>query len=321
MKNLLIIILAISTRIIAYADSLQVEKFSRYESSDGIFVEKRKDLNGEESAVVEVRGLNNRSVLFQGNIIGSPLKSQDGSYYVYLCNGTKMLNISVAGLLPVLMYFCDYGVENVERGKYYLLELKVRHQEQSVMTDAKVLYNAGLVKKAMELCKTESQPTGELVYFMAELCLELEDIDGYVEYIKKAALLNDKDALNKNAYFYYNGKYGFQKNTFKAIRLFERSAANGCADSMYVLAGIFLDNNSTYYDESKAKELLIRLLQSGTDEYDLCELNAKLGAIFEYENDYSSAEYHYGLALKYEDSIYEAEAKAGLDRIKVKLRR
>lgn len=96
----------------------------------------RADLNGDACALVkfEIASPNAR---FQGSVVGE-VRYDVGEYWVYAVAGTKELHVLHESLLPLKLYFPDYGIESLAGKCTYVVTLMLPNtQAAPVITSNK----------------------------------------------------------------------------------------------------------------------------------------------------------------------------------------
>lgn len=83
----------------------------------------RLDLNGAPCALVRVEVIAD-GVDFFGNVI-KPVEHKMGEYWVYMVNGSKMLQIKSDTFLPVMVNFADYGIHALMPKVTYVVTLNL----------------------------------------------------------------------------------------------------------------------------------------------------------------------------------------------------
>ena len=101
-------------------------------------VQPRNDLNGNACALVKVQ-LATPGARFEGNVIGD-VEFKTGEYWVYMSEGSYMLNIKHPSFLPLFVNFRDYDIKKVEGKTTYVLTL-VMPQGISVEKKQKLIIN------------------------------------------------------------------------------------------------------------------------------------------------------------------------------------
>ena len=81
----------------------------------------RNDRNGNACALVKVQ-LATAGASFEGNVIGDA-EFKKGEYWVYMSEGSYMLNVKHASFLPLFVNFRDYDIKRVEGKVTYVLTL------------------------------------------------------------------------------------------------------------------------------------------------------------------------------------------------------
>lgn len=83
----------------------------------------REDFNGKACALVKV-SMTVSNVTFGGNVIGNVLR--DGSdYWVYMPDGSKMLQVKHPNYKTLLVTFPNFGIDHIEAKKTYLLNISL----------------------------------------------------------------------------------------------------------------------------------------------------------------------------------------------------
>ena len=119
MKKLLFVIIAMAMcAVTAVAQKAVVEGFEVASMDLSARTNARLDLHGVRCALVKVRVIAD-GVVFRGNTIGEPEK-HPGEYWVYLTDGTKMVEIASDTFLPFMYYF----KEPLQSGVTYVLTLQ-----------------------------------------------------------------------------------------------------------------------------------------------------------------------------------------------------
>ena len=92
----------------------------------------RADLNGDACALVkfEIASPNAR---FQGSVVGE-VRYDVGEYWVYAVAGTKELHVLHENLLPLKLYFPDYGIESLAGKCTYVVTLMLPNTQAAPVT-------------------------------------------------------------------------------------------------------------------------------------------------------------------------------------------
>ena len=83
----------------------------------------RMDLNGDPCALVRVEVIAD-GVDFFGDVI-KPVEHKMGEYWVYMVNGSKMLQIKSDAFLPLMVNFADYGIHALLPKVTYVVTLNL----------------------------------------------------------------------------------------------------------------------------------------------------------------------------------------------------
>ena len=121
MKRILFLILSLLLSFGASAQKLAVESFSLAATDISAQTQPRKDLNDEPCALVKVQFVGD-ILNVKGNVI-LPLLKEDYETWVYLTHGSRQMQVTAKNYLPLMIKFADYGVENVEKNRTYVLVL------------------------------------------------------------------------------------------------------------------------------------------------------------------------------------------------------
>ena len=156
MKHFFIFLLLILSINNVHAQKLNVESFVVKTNDITARTNPRKDINGNDCALVKVRLATNKA-LFSGNVVGN-VDYNTSEYLVYMAQGSKRLTIKLEGYLPLEVSFSDYGINYIEEKTVYVLTL-------SGVTGAKQL-EAPKTKTGWIIL--DSDPSGASVYINDE---------------------------------------------------------------------------------------------------------------------------------------------------------
>ncbi|MBQ8467312.1 MAG: SUMF1/EgtB/PvdO family nonheme iron enzyme [Prevotella sp.] len=123
--------------------------------------QQRNDRNGNPCALVKVQ-LATAGASFEGNVIGDA-EFKKGEYWVYMSEGSYMLNVKHASFLPLFVNFRDFDIKEVESKVTYVLTL-VMPQSGPVPVDDGMRYLALSVVPAnsyVEIDGLEQQLDGD----------------------------------------------------------------------------------------------------------------------------------------------------------------
>ena len=121
MKRSLLFIFSILLCLGIYSQELKVKSFSLAATDISAQTQQRKDLNDEPCALVKVQFVGD-ILNVKGNVI-LPLLKEDYETWVYLTHGSRQMQVTAKNYLPLMIKFADYGVENVEKNRTYVLVL------------------------------------------------------------------------------------------------------------------------------------------------------------------------------------------------------
>lgn len=92
----------------------------------------RTDLNGDACALVKFE-IASPNAKFQGNVMGD-VRYDVGEYWVYAVPGTKELHVLHENLLPLKLYFPDYGIPALEPKTTYVVTLLLPNTQGAPVT-------------------------------------------------------------------------------------------------------------------------------------------------------------------------------------------
>ena len=101
------------------AQDIEVKKFEPIAKDQAAALSPRKDINGNDCALVMVRTLK-KGMEFEGWVIGD-VKYNDDAYYVYMANGAKHLKIKHPDYQTKNILFNEFGVGSLKGGNRYEL--------------------------------------------------------------------------------------------------------------------------------------------------------------------------------------------------------
>ena len=121
MKRIVIILSLLIAAFDVCGQKLTVEKMEVAPMDLSASTQPRNDLNGNPCALVKVQ-LATPGASFDGNVIGDT-EFKKGEYWVYMSEGSYMLNVKHPNFLPLFVNFRDYGIKRVESKVTYVLTL------------------------------------------------------------------------------------------------------------------------------------------------------------------------------------------------------
>lgn len=92
----------------------------------------RTDLNGDACALVKFE-IASPNAKFQGNVVGE-VRYDVGEYWVYVVSGTKELHVLHESLLPLKLYFPDYGIPELAAKTTYVVTLILPNTQVAPVT-------------------------------------------------------------------------------------------------------------------------------------------------------------------------------------------
>ncbi len=103
------------------AQELKVERFELAPSDISGARYSVKDANGIDCALIKVQ-IPRSGVVFEGNIVKQDFRVNE--YWVYVTQGTKMLNIKHPDALPLMVYFSDHKLNPATSSATYVMTLQ-----------------------------------------------------------------------------------------------------------------------------------------------------------------------------------------------------
>ena len=143
MKRIVIILSLLIAAFDVCGQKLTVEKMEVAPMDLSASTQPRNDRNGNPCALVKVQ-LATPGASFEGNVIGDT-EFKKGEYWVYMSEGSYMLNIKHSSFLPLFVNFRDYDIKRVEGKTTYVLTL-VMPQAGPVNVDDGMRYLTLLVE-------------------------------------------------------------------------------------------------------------------------------------------------------------------------------
>ena len=137
-RHLVLTICSLLLAMTAGAQELTVKKMEVAPMDLSASTQPRNDLNGNPCALVKVQ-LATPGASFEGNVIGDT-EFKKGEYWVYMSEGSYMLNIKHSSFLPLFVNFRDYDITRVESKTTYVLTL-VMPQTTAVVKKQKLIVN------------------------------------------------------------------------------------------------------------------------------------------------------------------------------------
>lgn len=137
MFRILLLFLCCVITIDTQAQKLTVEGMSLVGEDLSATTEKRLDAIGGPCALVKVK-LALEGASFGGNVI-TPIDYRDGEYWVYMTEGSYLLQVKHPQFQPMMVNFRDYDISKVVPLKTYMLSF-VRPQTQATMGTLQVSY-------------------------------------------------------------------------------------------------------------------------------------------------------------------------------------
>lgn len=130
MKRLFLsIIFTVAAITCVWAQKLEVKSFKAELNDPAATQFAIKDYNGKNCALIIV-GLAVDGIQFEGNIIKQERK-ENGEYWVYITDGSMDFQINSKDYLPEQVEFSSFGINSVESGRTYRMEVEHPNLEKS----------------------------------------------------------------------------------------------------------------------------------------------------------------------------------------------
>lgn len=118
----IIIFLIITLHIsVVSAQDIEVKKFETLEKNQTAKIDPRKDINGNDCALVLVHTLKN-GLEFEGWVVGDVDYKED-CYWVYMANGSKHLKLKHTNYQTKDVIFGEYGINSLKSSATYMLNI------------------------------------------------------------------------------------------------------------------------------------------------------------------------------------------------------
>jgi len=118
-KRFLSLLIGTSFAFIVDAQDIEVKKFEPLEKDQMAALSPRKDVNGNDCALVLVNTLK-KGVEFEGLVVGD-VEYKNDAYYVYMANGAKHIKIKHPDYQTKKVLFSEYGIGSIKGGQIYSL--------------------------------------------------------------------------------------------------------------------------------------------------------------------------------------------------------
>ena len=139
MKKYALIWLLLLLPLVAAAQKLTVERMEASPMDLSASTQPRNDKVGNPCALVKVQ-LAAAGAQFEGNVIGD-VAFRTGEYWVYISEGSYMLNVKHPNFLPLFVNFRDYGIKRVESKVTYVLTLVMPQGGAALVQTQKLTIN------------------------------------------------------------------------------------------------------------------------------------------------------------------------------------
>lgn len=143
-RKLFIIVLCLICALDFFAQDIVVKKFEPMVKDQTAVLNPRKDINGNDCALVMVCTLK-KGMEFEGWVVGD-VEYKDDAYYIYMANGAKHLKIKHPDYQTKNILFNEFGVGSLKGGNRY--ELIVEDDTKDVI---RKIYSLGWNLNDMEI--------------------------------------------------------------------------------------------------------------------------------------------------------------------------
>ena len=130
MKRIVILMLLIVSALSVCGQELTVKRMEVAPMDLSASTQQRLDKNRNPCALVKVL-FPTVGVTFEGNVLGD-VEFKAGEYWVYMSEGSYMLNVKHPNFYPLMVNFRDYDIRKVEGKTTYVLTLAVPVQMQKL---------------------------------------------------------------------------------------------------------------------------------------------------------------------------------------------
>lgn len=241
MKKLLSLLLYLNLALCAVAQ-IKVIEVSVSSNDISAVTKKRIDLNGKTCALVKVE-MSSPQAKFQGNIVGEVAYSTS-EYWVYVSPGTKQMKIMHPEQSTVLIDFPQYGINQLDGGNTYYVQLQIPSNIQVVDVDDLLKkgidrYNAKEYVEAFNLYKKAAAYNSPEAMFILSIMTENgygtnKNMNESNNWCRRAAELGYPQAQYNMGVKYFEGE-GVLKDMAEGVNWFEKGANQGEPNSMYNL--------------------------------------------------------------------------------------
>ena len=118
---LILFYLCSSFSVTLFAQDIEVKKFELMEKDQTAVMSPRKDINGNDCALIIVRTLK-KGMEFEGWVVGD-VEYKDDAYYVYMANGAKHLKLKHPNCRTKDIIFGEYRINSLKSKETYILNL------------------------------------------------------------------------------------------------------------------------------------------------------------------------------------------------------
>lgn len=119
-KRVVLVFMSLLCPIAIFSQGFKVKNFKQ-NINDGSAFHAPLDADGHPCGLIKVR-TDNAGLKFKGNIVGE-IENKTNEYWVYMSQGSKLLNILHPNFLPMLINFGDYGIGEVSSKATYIMTL------------------------------------------------------------------------------------------------------------------------------------------------------------------------------------------------------
>lgn len=160
MKRIVIIFSLLITAVSLQAQKLTVERMEVAPMDLSASSQPRNDKVGNPCALVKVL-LPTVGVTFEGNVLGG-VEFKSGEYWVYMSEGSYMLNVKHPNFYPLMVNFRDYDIKRVAGKTTYVLTIGMPQTGAALVQMQKLTINYTPATAMVIIDSTPHQSNGHL---------------------------------------------------------------------------------------------------------------------------------------------------------------
>ena len=285
-KTILIIIGLIFLHLAdIHAQKLNVESFVAKTNDITARRQPRKDINGNDCALIKVQ-LAASNAVFEGNVIGD-VAYNTSEYLVYMAQGSKKLTVKLEGYLPLEVSFQDYDIMSLEPKTVYLLTVSgvLYVIQRGKAIDNNIILFDGLTSQDILRMLREYKQANKEVSDLVEKCntaanqgdMRAQNLVGIIygegigvpldhleamKWFRKSANQGLANAQCNLGYVYYIGK-GVNQDYNEAVKWFRKAAEQGYANAQFYLGVMYENGQGVNQDYNEAEKWYRKAAEQG----------------------------------------------------------